>query len=366
MLFLIYLSRISLRHLTKKFGQVTAVDNVDLEVKDSEFVVLLGPSGCGKTTTLRLIAGLESPTEGEIRIDDKLVNDVPPQKRDLAMVFQSYALYPHMTIYNNIGIPLKIRGIEKGEMNKRVQEVSKLLGIENLLERKPGQLSGGQRQRVALGRAIIREPKAFLMDEPLSNLDAKLRLYMRVELKKLQKDIGITTIYVTHDQAEAMTMADTVALMNFGKIQQLSAPSELYHRPNNLFVASFIGSPPMNFMDCSLVGEYLDAGEYKLKLGKDMLDILKKGSKGSELTLGVRPEHVHVNREKTSENDIKASVYVVEPLGSEAIVDVKIGENIVKAKENPFFKASIGEQVWIAFDGDQVHIFDKKSGDIII
>lgn len=360
------MSRISLRHLTKKFGQVTAVDHVDLEVKDSEFLVLLGPSGCGKTTTLRLIAGLESPSEGEILIDDKLVNDIPPQKRDLAMVFQSYALYPHMTIYDNIGIPLKIRGVEKGEVNEKVLSVTKLLGIGNLLQRKPGQLSGGQRQRVALGRAIIREPKAFLMDEPLSNLDAKLRLYMRVELKKLQKDIGITTIYVTHDQAEAMTMADTVALMNFGKIQQLSAPSELYHHPNNLFVASFIGSPPMNFVDCSFAGNHLDAGEFKLKINKDLSDILRRENKSSELTLGVRPEHVRVSKEKGAENDLKGSVYAVEPLGSEAIVDVKVGENIIKAKENPFFKAATGEEIWITFDMDQMHFFDKKTGDIII
>lgn len=360
-----YLSRISLKHLTKKFGQVTAVDHVDLEVKDSEFVVLLGPSGCGKTTTLRLIAGLESPTEGEILIDDEIVNDLPPQKRDLAMVFQSYALYPHMTIRDNIGIPLKIRGVKKNDTDQKVLSVSKLLGIENLLERKPGQLSGGQRQRVALGRAIIRQPKAFLMDEPLSNLDAKLRLYMRVELKKLQKDIGITTIYVTHDQAEAMTMADTVALMNVGKIQQLSVPSELYSRPNNLFVASFIGSPPMNFVDCSFTGHYLDAGEFKIRIGKDMCDILKKESKGSELTMGVRPEHVRVCKEKTNENDIKGSVYIIEPLGSEAIVDVKVGENIIKARESPFFKAAIGEEIWVSFDMNQLHLFEKITGNIL-
>lgn len=361
------MSRITLKHLTKKFGKVNAVDHVDLAVKDSEFVVLLGPSGCGKTTTLRLIAGLESPTEGEILIDDKVVNDVPPQKRDLAMVFQSYALYPHMTIHDNIGIPLKIRGVEEREIREKILSVSKLLGIEELLQRKPGQLSGGQRQRVALGRAIIREPKAFLMDEPLSNLDAKLRLYMRVELKKLQKDIGITTIYVTHDQAEAMTMADTVALMNAGKIQQLSTPAELYSHPNNLFVASFIGSPPMNFIDCSLHGDSLDAGEFKLRISDQLREILEQYHKGSsELILGVRPENVLANMEKTAEDDLLGCVYEVEPLGSEAILDAKLGKDIIKARVSPFFKAGVNEKVYINFDMNQIHLFDKKTGDFIL
>lgn len=357
------MSKISLRHLTKRFGKVTAVDHLDLEVNDSEFMVLLGPSGCGKTTTLRMISGLETPDEGEIVIDGNTVNNIPPQKRDTAVVFQSYALYPHMKVYDNIAIPLKIRKKTKNEIHEKVLEVSEMLGVRDLLERKPGQLSGGQRQRVALGRAIIREPKVFLMDEPLSNLDAKLRLYMRVELKKLQKQIKTTTIYVTHDQAEAMTMADRIALMESGKLQQLAPPSEIFSNPSNFFVASFIGSPPMNFVDCSFVekGGYLDAGEFQIELQDGMRDLLAKETTNEKLTLGVRSEYIFVHKKRVK-GSFPAKIYLVEPLGSEAIVNVKIGENLIKIKENPAFTADIGETVWISFDNNQIHLFSKKTG----
>ena len=247
------MSKVKVVNLVKKFDKTVAVDGISFDVKDGEFIVLLGPSGCGKTTTLRCIAGLETPDEGEIYIDDKLVNDLPPKDRDVAMVFQSYALYPHMTVYGNLAFPLKMRKLPKDEIDKKVKEVAKLLNIDHLLDRKPRQLSGGEMQRVALGRALVRTPRVFLMDEPLSNLDAKLRVYMRAELKKLQRDLKITTIYVTHDQAEAMAMADRIAVMNKGKILQYSEPHDVYEKPANLFVAGFIGSPPMNFIKASIV-----------------------------------------------------------------------------------------------------------------
>jgi len=255
--------------LRKVFDKKTvAVDGVSFEVKDGEFVILLGPSGCGKTTTLRCIAGLETPDEGEIYIGDRLVNDLPPKDRDIAMVFQSYALYPHMTVYDNLAFPLKMRKYPKDEIDKRVKEVARLLRIEDLLDRKPRQLSGGQQQRVALGRALVRNPQVWLMDEPLSNLDAKLRVYMRAELKKLQKDLGITTIYVTHDQAEAMAMGDRIAVMDKGKILQYDEPHVVYEKPANIFVAGFLGSPPMNFVDATIVERdsqiILDAGVFEL------------------------------------------------------------------------------------------------------
>ena len=267
------MSKVKVVNLVKRFDKTIAVDGVSFDVRDGEFIILLGPSGCGKTTTLRCIAGLETPDEGEIYIDDRLVNDLPPKDRDIAMVFQSYALYPHMTVYGNLAFPLKMRKLPKDEIDKKVREVAKLLRIEELLDRKPRQLSGGQQQRVALGRALVRTPKVFLMDEPLSNLDAKLRVYMRAELKKLQRDLKITTIYVTHDQAEAMAMADRIAVMNKGKILQYSEPNHVYEKPANLFVAGFIGSPPMNFIKASIVEKdsriILDAGFFQYELERE-------------------------------------------------------------------------------------------------
>ena len=356
-------------NLTKRFGNTIAVDRVTFEVKDKEFVVLLGPSGSGKTTTLRMIAGLETPDEGEIYIGDQLVNDLPPKDRDVAMVFQSYALYPHMTVYENLAFPLKIRKYSKTEIDKKVKEVAELLRISHLLNRKPKQLSGGEQQRVALGRALVREPKVFLMDEPLSNLDAKLRVYMRAELKKMQKELGITTIYVTHDQAEAMTMADRIAVYNQGRIQQMATPKELYHRPANLFVAGFIGSPGMNFFEATLVrknGEIiLDAEEFKLTLPSTLVEYLKELTFPMDVVLGIRPEHISVYREEVP-GSIETEVYVIEPLGSEIIIDFKMGDSIYKIKYPGEIKLNTGDKIYVIFDINKIHIFDKKTGRAII
>jgi len=349
---------------------VIAVNNVNLEVKDKEFFILLGPSGCGKTTTLRCIAGLETPDEGEIYIGDKLVNDLPPRERNIAMVFQSYALYPHMSVYDNIAFPLKMRGFQKDEIDERVKRVAEFLKISHLLNRKPGQLSGGEKQRVALGRAIVRNPEVFLMDEPLSNLDAKLRVYMRTELKRLQKELGVTTVYVTHDQVEAMTMADKIAIMNQGTLQQVGTPSEVFNSPANVFVAGFIGTPPMNFIDCTLREEdgvyILDAGAFTLGISHSLGEVIKKKSTSTEVILGIRPENIIITEEPETKNSIKTEVYVVEPLGSEVIIDLKIDGNIIKAKSSEELKLAIGDKVWMRFDENKIHIFDKKTEKTII
>ncbi|RLG07795.1 MAG: sugar ABC transporter ATP-binding protein [Thaumarchaeota archaeon] len=360
------MSRVKVVNLRKKFDKTIAVDGISFEVKDGEFVILLGPSGCGKTTTLRCIAGLETPDEGEIYIGDRLVNDLPPKDRDIAMVFQSYALYPHMSVYDNLAFPLKMRKYPKQEIDKRVREVAKLLRIEELLDRKPRQLSGGQQQRVALGRALVRNPQVWLMDEPLSNLDAKLRVYMRAELKKLQKDLGITTIYVTHDQAEAMAMADRVAVMNQGKILQYDSPHAVYERPANIFVAGFLGSPPMNFVDANIVERdaqlILDAGFFELPLPEDLANLVREQAKGDKVVIGFRPENIILSIEKQPESVFQADVYVVEPMGSNLIVDLKAGDYLMKAVVPALTKLpGIGEKVWVGFPLEKIHIFDAKT-----
>ncbi|NIO37433.1 ATP-binding cassette domain-containing protein, partial [Candidatus Bathyarchaeota archaeon] len=300
---------------------------LSLEAKDKEFLVLLGPSGCGKTTALRCIAGLETPEEGEVYIGDRLVNDLSPKDRNIAMVFQSYALYPHMTVFKNLAFPLENAKVPKDEIERRVRQVAKLLKIELLLNRKPKQLSGGQQQRVALGRAIVREPHAFLMDEPLSNLDAKLRVYMRAELKKLQKELGVTTIYVTHDQVEAMTMGDKIAILNEGILQQFDPPSKVYSNPANVFVAGFVGSPPTNFFHCILTEEgVLDAKEFKYLLPKDLFEATKTAT-SDEVILGIRPQDIRTYRDATARKDCcEASLYTTEPLGDMMILDLQIGD----------------------------------------
>jgi len=357
-----------LEHLTKYYGKVRAIEDINLHIKDKEFLVLLGPSGCGKTTTLRCIAGLETPTSGNIYMGGKLVNDVPTKDRNIAMVFQSWALYPHMTVFDNIAFPLKMRKYPKDEIRRRVKEVAELLQISELLDRKPGELSGGQQQRVALGRAIVREPNVFLMDEPLSNLDAKLRVYMRAELKALQRRLGVTTIYVTHDQVEAMTMSDRIALLNDGLLQQVGTAEEIYSRPANLFVAGFIGSPPMNFVDGSFVEKYPEKAY--IDTGFFMLDVsefkeIKKNATSSELVIGIRPEHITLSREP-AEGAIKAKVYVIEPLGRKVIVNLQVGDTIFKVEEDPKFKSEPGEEVWMIFNRDKLYIFDKKTGKTIV
>ncbi len=313
---------VRLDRITKVFPPKTvAVNDVSLEVSDGEFFTLLGPSGCGKTTTLRIIAGLEKPTRGRVYIDGVDVTDLPPRKRDVAMVFQTYALYPHMKVYDNIAFPLKLRKLPKDEIDRRVKEVAELLRIKELLDRYPKQLSGGQQQRVALARALVRKPKVWLMDEPLSNLDALLRVRMRAELKRLQKELGITTIYVTHDQVEAMSMADKIAVMNAGRVLQVGTPAEIYGRPKTLFVAGFIGTPPMNFLRVEFReegGRYLLKGrEFSLELPSELGELVGgKVPSGGELVMGVRPEHIEIAEGSEREGTILAEVYVVEPLGS--------------------------------------------------
>jgi multiple sugar transport system ATP-binding protein len=325
---------IEFRNVTKTFGGASVVDDLSLEVRDGEFIVLLGPSGCGKTTTLRMLAGLESVTSGDILIDGERVNDVPTQHRDLAMVFQSYALYPHMTIAENIGYPLRVRKLDKAERAARVQRVAAMLEIESLLERKPRQLSGGERQRVALARAIVREPRAYLMDEPLSNLDARLRVQMRGELKRLQHQLGTTTIYVTHDQAEAMTLASRVAVMQKGRLQQFDTPLKIYNEPANRFVAEFVGSPSMNFIE------------------------------QGEVTIGIRPEHIQV---LTTPEDgaIEARVYVTELMGNETFVFVSVGDDRLIARAPADFRAEVDTKVWLRIATEKIHRFDPKSGLIL-
>jgi multiple sugar transport system ATP-binding protein len=363
------MAKVVLKNVLKCFGAVRAVDSINLEVKDKEFLTLLGPSGCGKTTTLRIIAGLEKADKGEIYIGDKLVNDVPPQERDIAMVFQSYALYPHMSVYDNIAFGLRMRKLPEEEIRKRVKEVAEILKITEFLDRKPKQLSGGQQQRVALGRAIARHPKVFLLDEPLSNLDAKLRVHMRVELKKMQEELATTTIYVTHDQAEAMTMSKRVAIMNEGKIQQLDSPQKIYDKPVNLFVAGFVGSPPMNFIDFSLKeenGEIIcDAGDFKFEIPKWLKKLILEKAMGPELKLGIRPEDVIVF-EKEGRKRIESEVYTVQPMGSHKLVTLKIGGNLVVAQTPNEFSLNEGEKAGMAFNMERMHIFDKKTGVTIV
>jgi multiple sugar transport system ATP-binding protein len=323
---------IEFRNVSKTFGGTGVVDDLSLKIDDGEFIVLLGPSGCGKTTTLRMLAGLESVTSGDILINGERVNDIPTQHRDLAMVFQSYALYPHMTIAENIGYPLRVRKLDKAERGARVKRVAAMLEIESLLDRKPRQLSGGERQRVALARAIVREPRAYLMDEPLSNLDARLRVQMRGELKHLQHQLGTTTIYVTHDQAEAMTLASRVAVMKKGRLQQFDAPMNIYNHPANRFVAEFVGSPSMNFIE--------EAG----------------------VTMGIRPEHIQVFSEPR-DGAIEASVYVTELMGNETFVFLSVGANRLIARAPADFRAEVESKVWLQLATDKVHYFDPKSGE---
>ncbi|ACS33106.1 ABC transporter ATP-binding protein [Thermococcus gammatolerans] len=371
------MAEVVLRGVWKRFGEVVAVRDMNLHVKDGEFMILLGPSGCGKTTTLRMIAGLEEPTKGQIYIGDKLVADpekgvfVPPRDRDIAMVFQSYALYPHMTVYDNIAFPLKLRKVPKQEIDRRVREVAEMLGLTELLNRKPRELSGGQKQRVALGRAIVRKPKVFLMDEPLSNLDAKLRVKMRAELKKLQRQLGVTTIYVTHDQVEAMTMGDRIAVINQGVLQQVGTPDEVYDRPANTFVAGFIGSPPMNFMDATITEDgFADFGEFRLKLLPEHVEVLRdKNLLGRDVIFGIRPEDIYdamfAQVKVPGENMVRAMVEIIENLGSEKIVHLRVGGITFLGSFRSESKVREGQEVDVVFDMRKAHIFERKSGKAI-
>ncbi|MDQ2085406.1 sn-glycerol-3-phosphate ABC transporter ATP-binding protein UgpC [Herbivorax sp. ANBcel31] len=364
------MASVKLKNMYKVYpGGVTAVNDFNLDIEDKEFIILVGPSGCGKTTTLRMVAGLEEITDGELYIGDKLVNDVAPKDRDIAMVFQNYALYPHMSVFDNMAFGLKLRKMPKDEIKRRVLEAAKILDIEHLLERKPKALSGGQRQRVALGRAIVREPKVFLMDEPLSNLDAKLRVQMRTEISKLHNKLQTTIIYVTHDQTEALTMGTRIVVMKDGYIQQVDTPTNLYERPQNMFVAGFIGSPQMNFMDVKVekVGDGVD-----LKFGKNTVKLPEGKAKklmsseyvGKEVVMGIRPENLHdeaVYLESMSDSVVTARVEVVEMLGSETLLYVIIEEINFVARVNPRTKAQVGDLIKIAFDTNKAHLFDKET-----
>jgi len=352
------MATVCLKNVRKVFDATTvAVSGFSLEIDDGEFVVLVGPSGCGKSTTLRMIAGLEEPTHGEIFIDDILANPLPPKDRDIAMVFQNYALYPHMTVYENLAFGLKLRKMAKGEIDERVREAADILGIGDLLDRRPAALSGGQRQRVAVGRTIVRKPKVFLFDEPLSNLDAKLRAQMRTEISKLHTQLGATMIYVTHDQVEAMTMGDRLVVMDAGDIQQVGAPVDLYRNPTNRFVAGFIGSPAMNFVNGQVIqsdGLIFEAGELRVHLS-GRFDI----SEGRYVTLGIRPEHIRCE----AEGDVLALVDVVEPMGNETYVYLRVDEKQITARLPGDQHPQVGELVGLAFDLDAIHLFDRETGE---
>ncbi|MFA6764152.1 MAG: sn-glycerol-3-phosphate ABC transporter ATP-binding protein UgpC [Sphaerochaetaceae bacterium] len=359
------MATVQLKNISKVYdGNVKAVDNVNLEVLDREFVVLVGPSGCGKSTTLRMVAGLEDITSGELYIDGKMVNDVPPKDRDIAMVFQNYALYPHMSVYDNMAIGLKIRKFPKDEIDQRVHEAAKILDIEQLLDRKPKALSGGQRQRVAVGRAIVRKPKVFLFDEPLSNLDAKLRVQMRAEISSLHNRLKATMIYVTHDQVEALTMADKIVVMKFGIVQQIGGPLELYNEPNNKFVAGFIGSPPMNFMTMDVVAEgkqlFADEGSFRIKL-TEKLNKLLAPYVGKKVTFGVRPEDVKFVDGAIADQTINGQVSVIEPLGSETHIYVVVGKHQAIAKIEPTVKLSVDQEISLVPDLERVKFFDFET-----
>lgn len=367
------MARVSLQNVSKIFpGNVKAVDNISLEVADQEFVVLVGPSGCGKSTTLRMIAGLEEATAGDIHIGDDRVNHLPPKDRDIAMVFQNYALYPHMSVYKNMGFGLTLRKYPREEIDRRVREAAQILGISNLLDRKPKALSGGQRQRVAVGRAIVRKPKVFLFDEPLSNLDAKLRVQMRTEISKLHDRLNATMIYVTHDQVEAMTMGDRIVVMKDGVVQQIDPPLALYNNPRNRFVAGFIGSPPMNFMEGRLGGEggqlIFDEGNLQLAIPASMSDKLKSHA-GGPITLGIRPEDVHDPDFARSTGDfatVEAQVEVVEPMGAEIFLYLTTGKSPFIARVDAQVKTAPGERKSFQLDMAKSHWFDANTQQTIL
>jgi len=358
---------VSYDHVWKKFGDVVALKDFNIQIEDKEFLVLVGPSGCGKTTALRCLAGLEEVTEGQIRIGDKIVNDVAPKDRDIAMVFQSYALYPHMSVFDNMAFGLKLRKTPRHEIRRRVEEAAQILGIEQLLKRKPRELSGGQRQRVAVGRAIVREPKVFLFDEPLSNLDAKLRVQTRAEISKLHQRLQTTFIYVTHDQTEAMTMASRIAVLNNGILQQMDTPQELYDRPANLFVAGFIGSPAMNFFNAKLRkvdgGLVVDGDGFSVGLPKSRIDPYMK-LEGKEIIFGIRPEDVYNPAFVPAQVDtapVEAKVDVTELMGNEIFLYLVTGKNDFVARVDPRTHFQIGDHVQVMFNMDNFHIFDLST-----
>ena len=358
------MAKVTLRKLKKQYGKVSVIQGLDLDIKDEEFMVLVGPSGCGKSTALRMIAGLEEISGGEILIDDVVINDKPPKDRDIAMVFQSYALYPHMTVRENLEFGLKIRKTPQAEIDRRVNEAAEILGITNLLDRKPREMSGGQRQRVAVGRAIVRKPRVFLFDEPLSNLDAKLRVQMRAEISKLQRRLKTTTVYVTHDQVEAMTMGHRIAIMKDGDLQQCGTPLEVYEQPQNVFVATFIGTPPMNFLRGRFAadGERVDAGALQLPVAAALREKTRVMD-GQEVLVGIRPENL-VEKQRPTRGPtvpLAVEVEVVEPLGHEVLVHGRLGTDLLVAKVDPHHSPQVGDRLELAVELDAVHLFDAKT-----
>jgi multiple sugar transport system ATP-binding protein len=365
------MAEVALRQVVKKFGEIEAVRSIDLDIPDNEFVVLVGPSGCGKSTTLRMIAGLEEVTSGDISIGGEVVNDLPPKDRDIAMVFQNYALYPHMTAFENMSFGLKLRKIAKTEIRQRVEHAARILDITELLDRRPKALSGGQRQRVAMGRAIVRNPKVFLFDEPLSNLDAKLRVQMRTEIKRVHQKVKTTTVYVTHDQVEAMTLADRVVVMNHGRIEQIGTPQDLYHHPRTRFVAGFIGSPAMNFIPCRL--EQTAAG-MRVRISDSIAlpvpathEVRYASFLGKELVLGLRPEHITEPRHngRADGRDFAVALDVVEPMGMETMVFFTVSGTEICGRVEPSSAVDAGATMRLHANVDRMHLIDPASGAVI-
>ncbi len=365
------MAKVTVKRVEKYYGKVHAVKGIDIDIRDREFLCLLGPSGCGKSTTLRMIAGLESISKGEIHIGDVLVNDLAPKDRDVAMVFENYALYPHKNVFENIAYPLRIRKTPAHEIEERVQKAARILEITELLDRGIAQLSGGQKQRVAIGRAIVREPKAFLLDEPISHLDAKLRTHMRGELKHLQRVLNTTMIYVTHDQLEAISMADRIVIMNFGEIQQIGTPDEIFNEPANIFVAGFVGDPPMNFIEGNLKREK-DAvifanngfrvpltGAQSKKLVEKKFDLSKR------MVLGIRPEDMAISKEKHKDAHAMGEVYVTSPMGKDKIIEMEINKHHIKVITPVDYEIEMGETAWIRMNTRRMHGFDIESTEAI-
>ncbi len=356
------MATVTFDHMVKRYaGDVLAVNDLNLEVQDGEFLVLVGPSGCGKTTALRCVAGLEEISDGRLLIGDRVVNDVAPKDRNIAMVFQSYALYPHMSVYDNLAFGLKLRKTPKDEIKKRVEEAAAVLGLEKLLDRKPKALSGGQRQRVALGRAIVREPQVFLMDEPLSNLDAKLRVETRANIARLHQRLGTTTVYVTHDQVEAMTMGDRIAVMRDGILQQVGTPQELYDHPANVFVAGFIGSPAMNFATATVSDGTLTVGGMKLGASGGVSDMIRDRAAGSTVLLGFRPEHLDLVDTGAASLKIPAKVDVVEYLGNEELIHAVVESHEIVALVPSERRVQEGQTIDLTVPAEKLHVFDPES-----
>jgi ABC-type sugar transport system ATPase subunit len=349
--------KVELKHLTKRWGKVIGADDITLDIEDGEFVAFLGPSGCGKTTTLLMIAGIYKPTAGTILFDGRIINQVAPKDRNIAMVFQSYALYPHMTVFENISYPLKLKKIPKLEIQERVKRVANILGISQLMERKPAQLSGGQQQRVALGRALVKEPGLLLFDEPLSNLDTRLRLTMRSEIKRLQQTLGITSIYVTHDQVEAMTIANRIAVIKEGKLQAYDTPEELYNRPRNMFIAGFIGNPPMNFIKVKVIG--INGVFHARFQNCDVLVPPERGKKAAaqkEVIMGIRPEDITI-----ADEGVPGEIYVVEPLGRDSLIDICVGNIHLRGLADPTQPLKMGDRVKLHLNTARVQFFDPET-----